>query len=136
MSSVSPDDDPALHRLEGSSGNQQGGLIIMKKGPNNDSDKHTFKKPSLLGLDKLAAAKRSSDLESGSEKKRSKVTSYKDDDDFSSSSGSSSDEEDKVNASKQSRKERCVNTCHLLLLSYILWINLLLVSGFIICLQF
>lgn len=47
-------------RLEGSSGNQKGGLIIKKKNPSNDDD-IIFKKPqarSLLGLDKLAAKKR------------------------------------------------------------------------------
>lgn len=45
-------DDDNLHRLEGSD-DQKGGLIIKKKAP-------TFKipQPSLLGLDKLAAAKR------------------------------------------------------------------------------
>lgn len=46
------DDDDSLHRLEGIS-EQKGGLILKKKPP-------TFKvpQPSLLGLDKLAAAKR------------------------------------------------------------------------------
>ncbi|KAF2902759.1 hypothetical protein ILUMI_03424 [Ignelater luminosus] len=46
------DDDDSLHRLEGTS-DQKGGLIVKKKPP-------TFKvpQPSLLGLDKLAAAKR------------------------------------------------------------------------------
>lgn len=46
------DDDDSLHRLEGIS-DQKGGLIVKKKPP-------TFKvpQPSLLGLDKLAAAKR------------------------------------------------------------------------------
>lgn len=46
------DDDDGVHRLEGVS-NQAGGLIVKKKPP-------TFKVPqaSLLGLDKLAAAKR------------------------------------------------------------------------------
>lgn len=42
-----------IHRLEGTSSNEKGGLIVKKKPP-------TFKIPqtSLLGLDKLAAAKR------------------------------------------------------------------------------
>lgn len=48
------DEDDGLHRLEGST-SSSGGLVIKKK--SNDS---AFKvpKPSLLGLDKLAAAKR------------------------------------------------------------------------------
>ncbi|KAK4876670.1 hypothetical protein RN001_009176 [Aquatica leii] len=46
------EEDDGVHRLEGTSG-QKGGLIIKKKTP-------SFKvpQPSLLGLDKLAAAKR------------------------------------------------------------------------------
>lgn len=49
------DDDSTVHRLE-ASGPQTGGLIIKKK----DSGAGTFKvpKPSLLGLDRLAAQKR------------------------------------------------------------------------------
>lgn len=51
---MDPSDDPSLHRLEGS-GSQTGGLVIKKK-----SSDSTFKipKPSLLGLDRLAAEKR------------------------------------------------------------------------------
>lgn len=47
-------EDDGLHRLEGTTGNEQGGLIIKKK------KEPTFKvpKPSLLGLDRLAAQKR------------------------------------------------------------------------------
>lgn len=44
-----------LHRLEGSSGDAPGGLIIKKKDKPADFQ---FARPSLLGLDKLAAAKR------------------------------------------------------------------------------
>ena len=105
MSSVDPDDDPALHRLEGSSGGQKGGLVIMKKGSSVDTDNHTFKKPSLLGLDKLAAAKRITESDVGGVKKKSKVISYKDDD-SSSSDSSDSDEERENRRSKHSRKER------------------------------
>ena len=78
-------DDDGIQRLEGSSGQETGGLIIMKKKPSGES--HTFKKPempkvSLLGLDKLAAVKRQTDNSDGSATpKRSKVSSYKDDDD-------------------------------------------------------
>ncbi len=79
MSHLDGEDDPSIHRLEGSSGNQKGGLIIMKKGPSSNSDKHVFKKPSMLGLDKLAAEKRKANEESAAAKK-SRVTSYKDDD--------------------------------------------------------
>lgn len=109
MSYVNPDDDPALHRLEGSMGDMKGGLVIMKKGPAHDNDKHTFKKPSLLGLDKLAASKRSADVDNGGMKKKSRVTSYKDSDDFNSSSGSSSDGSDEESEKKSSsRKDRSV----------------------------
>lgn len=50
------DDDPTLHRLEASAP-ATGGLVLKKSG---DSDASNFKvpKPSLLGLDKLAAQKR------------------------------------------------------------------------------
>ncbi|XP_038223294.1 pre-mRNA-splicing factor ATP-dependent RNA helicase PRP16 [Zerene cesonia] len=47
------EDDEDLHRLEGTSGDAPGGLIIKKK-----PEEFQFAKPSLLGLDKLAAAKR------------------------------------------------------------------------------
>lgn len=109
MSYVNPDDDPALHRLEGSMGDVKGGLVIMKKGPANDNDKHTFKKPSLLGLDKLAASKRSADVDNGGMIKKSRVTSYKDNDDFNSSSGSNSDSSDEEREKKSSnRRDRSV----------------------------
>ena len=56
------DADDAIYRLEGTSGEQRGGLVIMKKGQSADVDRHEFKRPapkqSLLGLDKLAASKR------------------------------------------------------------------------------
>lgn len=49
------DDDSSVHRLE-ASGPQTGGLVVKKK----ESNAGTFKvpKPSLLGLDRLAAQKR------------------------------------------------------------------------------
>ena len=92
------DSDNSVHRLEGTTGEEKGGLIIRKKGPSTDSEKHEFKRPSLpaprvslLGLDRLAAAKRKQDEEEISEaKKKSRVTSYQDDDE---SSGSSEGEE-------------------------------------------
>lgn len=82
MSYLDPDGDPSLHRLEGSSGTERGGLVIMKKGPAESSDeKHVFKTPtakvSLLGLDRLAAEKRKEAEEKLSTK--SKVMSYKGD---------------------------------------------------------
>ena len=56
------DTDDAVHRLEGTSGEQRGGLVIMKKGQSANVNRHEFKQPtsrqSLLGLDKLAASKR------------------------------------------------------------------------------
>ncbi|XP_035826324.1 pre-mRNA-splicing factor ATP-dependent RNA helicase PRP16 [Aplysia californica] len=77
--------DEEIHRLEGSSGQEQGGLLIMKKGPSKSADNsHKFKKPdtpriSLLGLDRLAAAKRDAQEDASSTPKRSKVLSYRDD---------------------------------------------------------
>ena len=51
--------------LEGTSGTERGGLIIRKKESNkettSDEDK-LFKKPSMLGLEKLAKAKREENL--------------------------------------------------------------------------
>ncbi|XP_063535464.1 pre-mRNA-splicing factor ATP-dependent RNA helicase PRP16-like [Cydia strobilella] len=49
------DSEENLHRLEGTSGDAVGGLIIKKK--DNPAD-FQFARPSLLGLDKLAASKR------------------------------------------------------------------------------
>ena len=83
MSHLDPDNDPSIHRLEGSSGNEKGGLVIMKKGPASTEDKHVFKVPaprtSILGLDKLAAAKRKQQQEDQEkEERKSRVTSYRD----------------------------------------------------------
>lgn len=80
MANFESDDDPSLHCLEGSSGLQKGGLVIMKKGQSNNNP-HMFKKPtgSVLGLDKLAAAKRIQNSDVPMSPKRSKVMSYKDD---------------------------------------------------------
>lgn len=47
--------DDGVHRLAGTSGDQPGGLIIKKKDATPDFQ---FVRPSLLGLDKLAASKR------------------------------------------------------------------------------
>lgn len=83
MASFQMSDD--IHRLEGSTGGG-GGLVIMKKGPSKSTEApHAFKKPvlpqvSLLGLDRLAAAKRETHDETGSTPKRSKVLSYLDED--------------------------------------------------------
>lgn len=62
------EDDESLHRLEGTSGDAPGGLIIKKK---DQSAEFQFAKPSLLGLDKLAAAKR----------KQNRLISFQDDSD-------------------------------------------------------
>uniref|UniRef100_A0A915N590 Uncharacterized protein n=1 Tax=Meloidogyne javanica TaxID=6303 RepID=A0A915N590_MELJA len=43
--------------LEGTTGNERGGLLIRKK-ENKEEDDKKFKKPSILGLDKLAKSKR------------------------------------------------------------------------------
>lgn len=50
------DDDPTVHRLE-ASGPATGGLVI-KKSTDSDASKFKVPKPSLLGLDRLAAQKR------------------------------------------------------------------------------
>lgn len=71
------DDDPNLHRLEGSSNNAPSGLIIKKKGNEGDFQ---FARPSLLGLDKLAAAKR----------KQNRLTCIDDEDNDEEDSGGSS----------------------------------------------
>ena len=78
--------DDEIHRLEGSTGGK-GGLVIMKKKATATENPHTFKKPelprmSLLGLDRLAVAKRESqeDNDGGATPKRSKISSYQDDD--------------------------------------------------------
>lgn len=49
------DNEENLHRLEGTSTDAPGGLILKKK---EKPGEFQFAKPSLLGLDKLAAAKR------------------------------------------------------------------------------
>ncbi|XP_074645690.1 pre-mRNA-splicing factor ATP-dependent RNA helicase PRP16-like [Tubulanus polymorphus] len=81
MTSVEDDETSAVHRLEGTSGGA-GGLVIMKKGPATDTEApHIFKKPSLLGLDKLAAEKRKQPSAEFTEieNKKSKISSYKGD---------------------------------------------------------
>ncbi|CAB3259563.1 unnamed protein product [Arctia plantaginis] len=60
------DDDENLHCLPGTSGDDPGGLIIKKK---DKPEEFQFAMPSLLGLDKLAAAKR----------KQNRLISFQDD---------------------------------------------------------
>ena len=116
---MEPDTDPKLHRLEGSSGREKGGLIIKKKSQASE-EAHVFKKPSLLGLDRLAAAKRLADKDEIVDKKRSKVSNYDDvqrrqsrvtsfkdeEDDSSSDESDKSDDENKQKDSSKSRKDR------------------------------
>ena len=104
MSTLNLDDD--IHRLEGSSGNESGGLVIMKKGPPKGSDAHQFKKPdmpktSILGLDRLAAVKRNlpNNNSGSSTPKRSKVMSYKDDEEDDVEKDDS-DEDESANKSR------------------------------------
>jgi len=85
MADLDVDNDPSLYQLEGSSGTEKGGLIIKKRTA-SDADVHEFKKPtlppprvSLLGLDKLALARRQQQTNTESEKKKSHVSSYRDD---------------------------------------------------------
>lgn len=54
---MDPADDPSIHRLEGS-GTETGGLVLKKKDKNSDATTFKIPKPSLLGLDRLAAEKR------------------------------------------------------------------------------
>uniref|UniRef100_A0AC35FL85 Pre-mRNA-splicing factor ATP-dependent RNA helicase PRP16 n=1 Tax=Panagrolaimus sp. PS1159 TaxID=55785 RepID=A0AC35FL85_9BILA len=53
-------------RLEGTTGKEKGGLILSKSATpassSSTNDDHVFKKPSMLGLDKLAKAKRDENL--------------------------------------------------------------------------
>jgi len=72
----------------------------MKKGPASDSNKHDFKAPavSVLGLDRLAAAKRKA-LEEEKEIKKSKVQSYKDDEE-------DIEEDEEYEKKDRDRKER------------------------------
>ncbi|KAG6465812.1 hypothetical protein O3G_MSEX015410, partial [Manduca sexta] len=49
------EEEENVHRLAGTSGDAPGGLIVKKK---DNPSEFQFAKPSLLGLDKLAAAKR------------------------------------------------------------------------------
>lgn len=60
------DGDEHLHCLPGTSGDAPGGLIIKKK---DKPEEFQFARPSLLGLDKLAAAKR----------KQNRLISFQDD---------------------------------------------------------
>jgi hypothetical protein len=48
--------------LEGTDGNERGGLIVRKKKDEQGNDDSLFKKPSMLGLDKIAKAKRDENL--------------------------------------------------------------------------
>ncbi|KAH9495949.1 Pre-mRNA-splicing factor ATP-dependent RNA helicase PRP16 [Bulinus truncatus] len=107
MTSLEMDED--IHRLEGTSGKETGGLIIMKKGPSKDGvTTHTFKKPdmpkvSLLGLDRLAAAKRGEESDVSLTPKRSKISSFRDDE--QGNDVEDDDYKDKSN-SKKRNKER------------------------------
>lgn len=107
--SIEPDDDPSLHRLEGSRGNEKGGLIIKKK--SNVDKSHEFTKPqlsprtSLLGLDKLAAAKRMVDEPSVElSRKKSRIISYQDEDDDDDDDGDSDSDEEENN--ERSKKDK------------------------------
>jgi hypothetical protein len=87
MTSDKNDDENGLHRLPGTNGQQEGGLIIKKKTlATSSDDQHIFKVPQLppstssFGLDKLAAEKRRVQS-SNSSSKRSKTSSFDDMDD-------------------------------------------------------
>ncbi|KAF6031133.1 hypothetical protein EB796_010563 [Bugula neritina] len=50
--------EESVHRLDGSSGIEKGGLVIMKKTKNQQDEAMAPPKASLFGLDKLASQKR------------------------------------------------------------------------------
>ncbi|XP_043866152.1 pre-mRNA-splicing factor ATP-dependent RNA helicase PRP16 [Drosophila mojavensis] len=54
------EDDAGVHRLEGTSGQEQRGGLVLKKPKDSDNKSPSFKVPkgSVLGLDKLAAKRR------------------------------------------------------------------------------
>ena len=86
MSSPSPKSFSAPQRLEGSTNNEAGGLIVKKK---QRPDDEIFAKPSLLGLQKLAEEKR----KQAAEKERNRKKKSSDDEDGSGSS----DEDERSN---------------------------------------
>ena len=112
MAYIDLDNDPALHRLEGSSSNQIAGLIIMKKTPADTSNKHSFKKPSgsLLGLDKLAALKRKQDGLNAKEKKRSRIMSFKGEEEDDVDDGDSDSSDEDTNTRIDQKKQRYITS--------------------------
>ncbi|XP_051553380.1 pre-mRNA-splicing factor ATP-dependent RNA helicase PRP16-like isoform X1 [Myxocyprinus asiaticus] len=107
------DDDGALHRLEGSDPSVQVGVLIVKK-KSTSAEQHVFRTPaphtSLLGLDQLAAQKRKEHegkekLDTDTQPKKSKVSSYKDWEEGKSDSGSD-DENEEDGESRNGKKER------------------------------
>lgn len=91
-------DDENVHRLEGSS-DQKGGLIITKK--------PTFKvpQPSLLGLDKLAAAKRRE-----REENARKISFSVEDEDQKSEGAVKAKDEDKSSSNKRNYRQAHLET--------------------------
>ncbi|KAF4522429.1 hypothetical protein B566_EDAN012329 [Ephemera danica] len=96
-------EDPSIFRLEGTSGEQKGGLIVKKK---VNSEEEGFKIPdapkgvSLLGLDKLAAKRK---LEQENlEREKSRVSSYKEgDEEVEDNESSEKGKKDKKNKDKK-----------------------------------
>lgn len=80
-------DDPNLHRLEGTSAEAQGGLVVKKS--KSEPSATNFPKPSLLGLDRLAAQKRKEREDA------ERLISFKDNDYDDRDTGSSSTPKDK-----------------------------------------
>ena len=70
--STEKNDCSSVHRLEASKPSDKGGLVIMKKQTMDKEESGSFKKPlarpSVLGLDRLAALKRTHNLEELAEK--------------------------------------------------------------------
>lgn len=63
-------DDPSLHRLEGSQTDFRGGLVIKKEvKKESDSARSNVNRQSLLGLDRLAEEKRREKLEKEDKKR-------------------------------------------------------------------
>ncbi|XP_068943829.1 pre-mRNA-splicing factor ATP-dependent RNA helicase PRP16 isoform X4 [Petaurus breviceps papuanus] len=110
MEDTNDEGEASIHRLEGiDQETQVGGLICKTKSA--ASEQHVFKapapRPSLLGLDLLAALKRREreEKDEGEDKKKSRVSSYKDWEE-SKDDQKDSEEEGGDQASRSSRKDR------------------------------
>ncbi|XP_050397027.1 pre-mRNA-splicing factor ATP-dependent RNA helicase PRP16 [Patella vulgata] len=107
MDKFDTNDEESVHMLEGTSGKEIGGLVVMKKGPSNNKESFKFTKPSvsLLGLDRLAAEKRLSQQNENRSSKKSKIMSFRDEND-EDSSDDDDDENENATSRHGNRKDR------------------------------